>query len=153
MTLMRTNPLRDLDQLIESFDALWSQAPALNTQIALDIFERDGALYLRAPMAGIRPEDIEIAIERDVLTLRGEFKAEWETQDTKVYRRETRGGRFARSVRLPNGYALDQIEANFEHGIVQVRIPRLSPDHPDVRRIPLRTGDSTPALAMDSDAA
>lgn len=151
MTLMRHSPLRELDQLLESFDALWSQNAPTNTQVTLDIFERDGALFVRAPMPGIKPEDIEIAVERDVLTLRAEFKSDWETEDAKVYRRESQSGRFARSIRLPNGLALDQIDATFDHGVVQVRIPKLGPDHPDVRRIPIRTNESSPALESSND--
>lgn len=144
--LIRHNPLRELDQLLESFDSIWGPTVTNATAaVPLDIFEKDNALFVRASLPGINPEDVEIAVERDLLTLRGETKAEWETNDAKVYRRESRLGRFARSVRLPEGYALDQAEANFENGVVQVRIPKLEQPNPEVKRIPLKMGNA-PAI-------
>lgn len=150
--LIRHNPLRELDQLMESFDSILGSSPVVNatTNVPLDIFEKEGNLFVRASLPGINPEDLEIAVERDVLTLRGETKAEWETNDARVYRRESRYGRFARSIRLPEGYSLDQADASFENGVVQVRIPKVEVTAQEVKRIPLRTGNSVPAPALET---
>lgn len=141
--LIRHNPLRELDQLLETFDSLWGPAAMNGTaHVPLDIFERENELCVRASLPGVNPEDVEIAVEGDLLTLRGESKAEWETKDAKVYRRETRYGRFARSVRLPDGYAIDRAEANFDNGVVVIRVPKLELPTPEVKRIPLRKGQA-----------
>lgn len=146
MTMIR--PYRELDQFLEAFDSIWGRAanvdaPAL---VPLDIFERDNHLVVRASIPGVKPEDVEVAVERDVLTIRGEMKSEWESSDAKVYRRESRQGRFARSIRLPEGYSVEQADAAFEHGVVTVRIPKKEQESPDVRRIPLRTSSDAPAI-------
>lgn len=150
--LIRHNPLRELDQLLESFDSLWGPAAMNGTaHVPLDIFERENELCVRASLPGVNPEDVEIAVEGDLLTLRGESKAEWETTDAKVYRRESRYGRFARSVRLPEGYAIDRAEANFDKGVVVIRVPKLEQPMPEIKRIPLKTGQPA-AIEPQSEA-
>jgi HSP20 family protein len=143
MLLNRQNPLRELDQLMESIDSLWGQVPSLGmpTNVPLDIYEKDNALFVRASLPGMKPEEVEVAFERDVLTIRGETKAEWETTEAKVYRRESRYGRFARSVRIPEGYALDQAEATFKDGVIEIRLPKTEMAMPEVKRIPLRAAN------------
>jgi len=153
MLLNRQNPLRELDQMMESMDSLWGQIPALGvpTNVPLDIYEKDNALFVRASLPGMKPEEVEVALERDVLTIRGETKAEWETNEAKVYRRESRYGRFARSVRIPEGYALDQAEATFKDGVIEIRLPKTEMAMPEVKRIPLRAADE--AETADSPGA
>lgn len=91
---------------------------------AVDIVEKDNAYLVRAEVPGLAPENIDVQVENDVLTLRGERKYENE-QETAGYRRVERSyGSFVRSFVLPKGTRLDAIDAEVENGVLTVTIPK-----------------------------
>ncbi len=146
-TLYRKDPFTEIER---AFDTLWNRGvgnPASGNTLPLDLVEQDDALYLRAGVPGLRPEDVEIALDGNVLTIKGEAKAEWQKEDAKVYHREHRYGAFTRSVRLPKNLNLDAIEATVEHGVATVRIPKLAETKPLSRKIEVK------GLASKTDEA
>lgn len=135
-----------LDAFDRMFDSIWTVGPSAPNAPAmpLDIFEKDNKVFLRAAVPGVKPEEIEVSVEDDVLTIRGETKQTLESdENTKVYRREFRLGSFSRSVRLPEGLDLENVEAQFENGMVTISIPRLEPVKIEPRRIVVKTPQST----------
>jgi HSP20 family protein len=86
---------------------------------------RDGdMLVVRAEMPGIDPDkDVEITVSDHMLHLRAERRSETRTEDKKGYRSEFHYGSFSRSVRLPAGAGEDDVEASYNDGILEVRIP------------------------------
>jgi len=148
-TLMRRDPLAEFDSMVESmqraFDSFWnSTLPAYNGMnlVPIDVYEKPDAFFLRAAVPGVRPEHLDVSVEKNVLTVRGETKDEWQTEDAKVYRREHRYGTFSRSVRLPENLEVEQIDASFDHGVLTVRIPKSQQMLKEqTRRIPIRTGN------------
>lgn len=149
MTRMIT-PLRAVDELrgwSQAMDRLFSETLGQTHQqpwrgLALDILEKDGQFIVKAAVPGLRPENIEVEIEQNVLTLKGESREEQEYQEAKVYRREQVFGSFARSVRLPEGLDTDHVEATVASGILTVRIPRLPEEKPATRKIEVRSIES-----------
>ena len=142
-TLIRRNPYGEFDNMIQSmertFETLWGDAMMAATHpVPMDIFEKDNALYVRASLPGINPEDVEVTAEKNVLTIRGETRAEWETNEPKVYRRENRYGQFTRSVRLPEGYLPEKAVATFQNGVVLIQIPRAEAPQVKVHKIALQ---------------
>jgi HSP20 family protein len=106
--------------------------------LPVDIYERNNRLFLRAAVPGVRPEDLDVSVENNVLTIRGETQQEWESEpETKVYHREYRYGKFTRSVRLPENLDLDSIDAEFDNGFVTVSIPRLA-EEKNSRKVQVR---------------
>lgn len=92
---------------------------------AVDVIERDDAYLLKAEVPGLSPEQIELQVENDVLTLRGEQKSE-QTDERNGYRRIERSyGSFARSFVLPKGTNIDSIDATVESGVLTVSIPKV----------------------------
>ena len=92
---------------------------------AVDVVEQDKAYLLRAEIPGVSPNEIDLQVENDVLTLRGERKHETE-QERDGYRRVERSyGSFARSFVLPQGTNVDAIEARAEHGVLTISIPKV----------------------------
>jgi HSP20 family protein len=157
-TLVSLHPLAEFKQMVQSmdraFDTLWGEATAPNLpQIPVDIYERDGSLFVSASIPGIRPEDLDITVEEGVLTIRGETKQEWESNETKVYRREQRFGQFARSIQLPDELDLDRIDAEFQNGMVTVRIPKMEAPKPQSRKVLVRnaSGQSQPMIQHKSE--
>jgi HSP20 family protein len=91
---------------------------------ALDVYETDDAVVVKGALPGVRPEEVDISVTGDVLTIKGETKSEEETKDGNYHRRELRYGAFARSVALPTLVDHDKAEATFENGILTISLPK-----------------------------
>jgi HSP20 family protein len=90
---------------------------------SVDVVRKEGELVLRADLPGIKPEDVKIEVEDDVLTVSGEHREEREEKEEHYVRRERRYGSFSRSMVLPRGVKADDIEANCEDGVLEVTVP------------------------------
>ena len=112
--------------------------------LPLDITEHDGKLFVRAAVPGVDPSELDIQIEKNVLTIRGESRHENESNEAKVYRREVSYGAFARSIRLPEGLDLENVDAGFKNGIVTVTLPRLPEEKPKSLKVNVRSSETTP---------
>jgi HSP20 family protein len=91
---------------------------------AVDVLEKDGNLVLRAEVPGISEKDIDLKLEGNVLTLKGERKHEAENDNGKYYRKETCYGTFSRSFSLPDTVDIDKIKADYRNGVLTVTIPQ-----------------------------
>lgn len=116
----------DLDRFNEVFEKLWQGGPrgASAQFVPLDILEKTDTLWIRASLPGVRPEDVDVQLEGRVLTIKGSSRSEGVFSEAKVYRREVASGDFTRSVRLPEGLALEQTAAEFQNGLLEIRIPK-----------------------------
>jgi HSP20 family protein len=106
--------------------------------LPVDVFETAAAVEIRAALPGIKPEDIDISIAGDVLTLRGEFMAGAEREDGHYRRRELYFGTYERSLRLPERFQVEKAEPVFEDGILTITIPKGVPEK--VTRIKAKAG-------------
>lgn len=90
-----------------------------------DVIETEKEIRVVTEMPGLRPENIEVDVENNVLTIRGEKREERQEEDEgKYHLSERRYGVFTRSFVLPRDVDSEQIQANFEHGVLTVRIPK-----------------------------
>src|SRR4051812_8262515 len=88
------------------------------------------------PLPGIRGEDLDIELENDILSIRGDRRFAYEGRGDAAIRRIERGfGRFERSLRVPQGLNPDAVQAELAHGVLQLRIPR--PESLKPHRIPI----------------
>jgi HSP20 family protein len=114
---------RDWDSLF------FGGAPARAAQSflpAVDVVEQDKAYLLRAELPGVNPNEVDIQVENDVLTLRGERKHENEEQRDGYRRVERSYGSFSRSFVLPKGTNTEAIEARAENGVLTITIPKVA---------------------------
>jgi HSP20 family protein len=92
-------------------------------QLSLDVFRDGTSLVIRSTMAGVRPEDLEISVHGDLLTIRGSRMLEEEVPDAEWIYRECFWGAFSRSVVLPYEVVSDDAEARLKNGLLEIRIP------------------------------
>jgi HSP20 family protein len=90
---------------------------------AIDVERDNGNLVVRADVPGIKPEDVKIEVQDDILTVSGEHQETSEKKDKHYVRRERRYGAFSRSMALPAGVDATQIKATTHDGVVEVKIP------------------------------
>jgi HSP20 family protein len=132
VSLMRRFSL-DLDRLFDDFGVrprFFRQA--LPQEFAwspdVEIFERNGRFNVRADLPGLAKEDIKVHIVEGLLTIEGERKREVETKREGLYRSERSYGTFYRSIPLPEGSKVDQIQATFKNGVLEVALPLAVPE-------------------------
>src|SRR5712692_4414504 len=103
---------------------------------AVEMFERDGQLVIRADLPGLSPDDVRIEVSDDSLVIEGERRSEIEVEDEGVYRAERTYGRFSRVIALPDDVDPAQAQARFENGVLEISIPL--PEQTQRRRIPIQ---------------
>jgi HSP20 family protein len=125
--LTRWRPFHELEDLRGRIDRMFSEMENGETRkwrMALDVVERDDKYVLRADVPGIKPDEVKIEVDGDVLTVSAEHEeSEEETKDNYL-RRERRSGWFSRTVTLPKGVSADQIGAMVKDGVVEVSFPK-----------------------------
>lgn len=127
MTMMLRDPFADALPLRQAMDRLFEQSlPRPDRHwLAIDVYETPDELVIKSRLPGVRPEDVDIAIDGDTLTITGEFKADEERLDKEYHRRELHVGTFERALRLPERFETEKAEAVFEHGVLTLTIPKV----------------------------
>lgn len=91
---------------------------------ALDVYEEKDDLILKAEIPGLSKDDIDITIEGNTLTIKGEKKKEEEIKEEDYYRCERTFGAFSRSIDLPTEVKADKVNASFKNGVLEIRLPK-----------------------------
>ncbi|MEW5719516.1 MAG: Hsp20/alpha crystallin family protein [Chloroflexota bacterium] len=133
-SLIRWDPFRDTLSLRNAMDRLFEDsfvtprlgwlAPASAAGLALDVYETKDEVVVKAALPGVKPDDTQVTITGDTLTIRGEAKEEKEIKEENYIRKERNFGSFARSLTLPAGLKADKAEATFENGVLTLKIPK-----------------------------
>ena len=140
-------PFRSLDE-IRHFDDFFAQLMGGNqvqpsstqfTSIPLDVIEDEGTITIKAAVPGINPDELEVSIENNVLTIKGEHKSEEFSENAKVFRRENTYGTISRSIRLSPQLNQESVNASFKNGFVTITIPKVEEEKPKSLRIPVST--------------
>ncbi len=144
MSIVRWEPFRDFMTLREAMDRLFEEsfvrprrewlAPAEGT-LGLDMYETEDSVVVKSAVPGIKPDDIDITISGNILSISGETKVEEEVKEDDYIRRERRCGSFCRSVTLPEALEPDKAEASFEDGVLTLNIPKAPEAKPKVIKI------------------
>ncbi|MGC8723481.1 MAG: Hsp20/alpha crystallin family protein [Acidobacteriota bacterium] len=139
MAISRWNPMRELltmhDQLNRLFDENFGKTQSAELEYgawspAVDLREEEGQYVIEADMPGMKREDIEVHLENNLLTIRGERKFEAESQKETYHRIERAYGRFTRSFTLPSRVEADKISATYKDGILQLIVPKAEESKP-----------------------
>lgn len=135
----RYDPFAEMVSLRQAMDRLFEDSfvrpgagisPSSN--LALDVRETDEAYIVEAAVPGFEPEQVEITITGDVLTIKGNVESEDETKEGTYLLRERRVQNFARSIRIPEAVTADKAEATFQNGILTLNIPKAEEVRPKV---------------------
>jgi HSP20 family protein len=151
MALVRWEPMRELNTLQTEMNRLFnsffdegngpSRAGARRWAPAVDLFEREDSLVLKADLPGLERDDVQIEVRDNVLTIAGERRADFEEKQNGYYRVERAFGSFSRSLTLPEGVNADKIAASFDKGVLEVTIPK--PEARKPRRIEIGESQKT----------
>lgn len=137
--LTRWEPFAELGELRSRFNDLLGdlgEGRERSWMPAIDIERDNGNLVIHADIPGIKPDEVKIEVEDDILTVSGEHEETKEKKDKNYLRRERRVGSFSRSLALPAGVDAKKIKANTHDGVVEVTIPL--PKEPEKQKIEIK---------------
>jgi HSP20 family protein len=144
MAVIRWDPFRDLNLLQDRMNRLFEDAgrwrgdePAATTtwSPAVDIFETEGEIVVKAELPGMDRKDIALNLEKNVLTLRGERRFEKETKEDNYHRIERSYGAFSRSFAIPATVDDEHISAEYKEGVLKIALPKKEQVKPKQIRI------------------
>ncbi len=143
MAIQPWEPFREMMSLRNAMDRLFEEGfmgplAGAPSRVAIDMYQTDSDVVIKASLPGIKPEDVEITCAGETCTIRGETKAEREQKREDYLLQERRYGSFSRTISLPVSVRTEQAEATFENGVLTLRLPKAPEARP--RRIQLKTG-------------
>src|SRR5208282_2027147 len=148
--LMRWDPFRELNALQNRVGRLLEEQYGGGREESLtagafvppvDIYEDEHSIQLKLEVPGIDEKDLDIKVENNVLTVSGERKFEKEEKEENFHRVERRYGSFSRSFTLPNTVNTEDIQADYDHGVLKVRLAKRAEAKP--KQIKVNIGQKT----------
>jgi len=126
---------QEMDQLQHEMNRLFDasskgQVFSSPSYPAVNIWTNDDGQVISAEMPGVQPEDINIDVTGDALSISGERKPDEVAKEAHYHRRERSYGSFSRTIQLPFMVDTNKVEANFENGVLVIRLPRAEADRP-----------------------
>ena len=131
--LVRWDPLREMVTLREAMDRLLAESfvrpgsafplPGVEGP-AVDMYQGKDEIVVKAAIPGVKPEDIEIQVTGDILSIKGELKEEDKIEEGSYLCKERHFGQFCREFTLPTQVSADKAKAEFEHGVLTLRLPK-----------------------------
>jgi HSP20 family protein len=158
--ITRFDPLGDVVSLRSAMDRLFEDSfvsPLTWRTMAkggpmnppIDVHETDDEIIVSSALPGVKPEDVEVTMTGQTLTLRGEFRADDEVKNDQYLYRERRYGSFNRSIQLPVRVQGERADASFTNGVLTLRVPKAEEVKP--RQIRISTGKRTGNAVTTTD--
>lgn len=136
MSLMRFDPEREFLSLRDAMNRLMEESFVLPSMIgevrgsgrswglAVDMYETNDNLVVKASVPGIKPEQLDVTVQGETLTIKGEAQEEQEREQGRYHVRERRQGSFSRMLALPFAIQSDKVQATFENGVLTLTLPK-----------------------------
>jgi HSP20 family protein len=142
MAVDKWHPLKDLESMRREMDRIWEEMlpstrrafyelPWVKGAVekfvaspAIDVIDKENEVVVKADMPGVDKDDIEISLQENTLTIRGEVKAEDETKEENYYYSERNYSSFARTINIPTKVEAEKIKAGLKDGILTIHLPK-----------------------------
>lgn len=104
----------------------WKAEEESSGELAVDVYQTPDAIVVKALVAGVQPQTIDISLTREMLTVSGIRSDEREVEEDNYFQRELYWGSFSRTILLPEEIDVDRAEASEKHGILMIRLPKIN---------------------------
>lgn len=152
MLIQRWDPFRDLTQMEDTVNRLWRGLGGVPSyregvedwNILIDVIQKGDELIVKASIPGVKPDEIDVAVEDNLLTLRAERKADTTGEQASYLIQERPTGSFYRALRLPQTVDTNKIESEYENGVLTVRMPKA--EEKKKKQIQIKVGSGTKVI-------
>ncbi len=103
----------------------WAEDDAVEGQLTVDVFQTPDEIVIRSIVAGVKPDDLDVAISRDMVTIRGNREEHKEVSDDNYFHKELYWGAFSRTVLLPAEVEVEMAQASEKYGLLTIRLPKI----------------------------
>lgn len=125
---VKMDEARELDREereVSRSSASWIDEDEKDGELTVDVYQTADMIVIKAMIAGVRPEDLDISITRDMVTVKGKREEERIAKDDDYFMRELYWGSFSRTITLPEEIDVDESEAIEKHGLLILKLPKL----------------------------
>jgi HSP20 family protein len=150
MSIRRWEPFSELVSLREAMDRLFEEGITRPqfwwglTQPPVDMYQTDKDIIVSASIPGVKPEELDISVVGDTLTIKGETKGEEKVERENYFFQERRYGSFTRTLTLPMPVQADKAEAKFENGVLTLTLPKA--EQAKAKKIAVKSGGQPKAI-------
>ena len=160
MSIVKYDPFRDLRSLQDEVNRLFSMSfPHSGRQDeimrgawtpSVDIYQAKDEIVLEAELPGMKPEDVDVSIENNIITIRGERRFEKKDESDNYHRVERSYGSFTRSFTLPRNVVGDRAKADFKNGVLHVSLPKREEEK--ARKIQISGAEANESRPVETNA-
>jgi HSP20 family protein len=145
MVLQRWEPLRELRQMEDTMNRLWRgfggyREGSEDWNIPIDVIQKPEEIIVKASLPGVKPEEIDVTVEDNVLSVKAQRKEEIEESGAGYLVRERTSGSYYRALRLPDTIDTGKIQSEYEHGVLTVNLPRAEEKKPKRIKVGVKGG-------------
>lgn len=121
------------EQATDTIAELFSEKPVTSDdwlkeneegQLAVDVYQDEKHIVIKAPIAGVKPEDLDISLHNDMVTIRGRREHDRKVEEKDYFYRECYWGTFSRSIILPTDVKTEEVEATLKNGVLTITLPK-----------------------------
>jgi HSP20 family protein len=156
MALIRWQPFSELETLRTQMDQVFEQLAGVerndtpNWKPAIELQDTEENLILRAEVPGIEGKDLDIRVTREAVAISGEHRYQKQANERGYFRSEFRYGKFHRVIPLPVAIQNDQVQADFQHGILTLTLPKVTEARRTVVKVNLGDSATTSSVSEQS---
>lgn len=110
---------------IENDDMDWMEAEAEEGELTIDMYQEPDAVVIKTMIAGVKPEDLDVSITRDMVTIKGSREESHIVSEEDYFAKELYWGTFSRTITLPSEINIEEAEASEKHGLLVLRLPKI----------------------------
>lgn len=118
-------PTRNGNAPASNTRAEWAEEKPAEAQLTVDVYQTPNDIVIKAHVAGVRPEDLDISITRDMVTIKGKREEAREVSEEGYFYKELYWGMFSRTILLPQEIEVESAEATEKHGMLTLRLPKI----------------------------
>lgn len=107
-------------------DEDWNPPEDPGGELAVDVYQTPDSIVIKALVAGVQPQSIDISLTREMVTISGKRADEREVEEEHYFQRELYWGSFSRTIMLPEEVDVDMAEASEKHGVLMIRLPKIN---------------------------
>lgn len=115
----------EIDEEVPAKNPNWLEAENEEAELAVDVYQTPRDIIIQTMIAGVRPEDMELEIARDVIVIKGKREVEHDIDDENYFTKELYWGKFSRTISLPQEVEPEFVEALEKHGLLTIKIQKV----------------------------